>query len=45
MTLWRTIKDTVARWLQKLAESNRRQFGGRPPDCCGGRQARQGGKQ
>ena len=34
MKIRQAIRGAVRRWLEKLAKSNREQFGGVPPDCC-----------
>ncbi len=35
MSFWKKIKRAVKSWIDKTAESNKRQFGSSPPDCCG----------
>lgn len=30
-------KTWLSRWLERLAEVNEREFGGKVPDCCAGR--------
>ena len=34
MNLFKRIRNTIKRWLERLGEANREQFGDSPPDCC-----------
>ena len=45
MGIWQACKEAMKRWLAKLAESNKEQFGGVPPDCCRKESHVEGGKR
>lgn len=45
MSAWERVKKAFSRGIEKLAESNRKEFGRTAPDCCDRNRARRAGKK